>query len=282
MIDEFDRRHPLVTLIFYGTIVGMTITSRHMGMAVISLICAIVYLMVLGKVTLKKILVLIPVFIISAIINPLFSHKGMTVLFFNPWGNAITLEAVVYGILSALLVCAMIVWFMSFNLLMREDKILSLIGNIAPNVATLISMTIRMFDRLKRKYLEIKSVNARLTKKSIVKNVKYMSIAITWLLENSIDTADSMESRGYGLKKRTSFSNYQLVLRDILVIVYLVGLTLAEIYIIWAMNVRAYYYPLIKIDNNILLYAVFTLHCLSAVLIDLWEEIRWLRLRSKI
>ena len=37
---------------------------------------------------------------------------------------------------------------------------------------------------------------------------------ITWALENAIETADSMKSRGYGLKGRTAFSIYRFDERD--------------------------------------------------------------------
>lgn len=41
-----------------------------------------------------------------------------------------------------------------------------------------------------------------------------MSIVVTWALENALDTADSMKSRGYGLPKRTAFSLFRFTLRD--------------------------------------------------------------------
>ena len=37
---------------------------------------------------------------------------------------------------------------------------------------------------------------------------------LTWSLENAIETADSMKSRGYGLPGRTAFSIYRFDDRD--------------------------------------------------------------------
>lgn len=37
---------------------------------------------------------------------------------------------------------------------------------------------------------------------------------VTWALENAIETADSMKSRGYGLRGRTAFSIYRMEDRD--------------------------------------------------------------------
>ena len=45
------------------------------------------------------------------------------------------------------------------------------------------------------------------------KKIRYalnmVSILVTWALENAIETADSMKSRGYGLRGRTAFSIYR-------------------------------------------------------------------------
>ena len=50
------------------------------------------------------------------------------------------------------------------------------------------------------------------------KKVRYalnmVSILVTWALENAIETADSMKSRGYGLRGRTAFSIYRFNRRD--------------------------------------------------------------------
>lgn len=41
-----------------------------------------------------------------------------------------------------------------------------------------------------------------------------LSAMLTWSFENAVETADSMRSRGYGLKGRTSFSIYRMSRRD--------------------------------------------------------------------
>ena len=51
--------------------------------------------------------------------------------------------------------------------------------------------------------------------------VTILSILITWSLENAIETADSMKSRGYGLPGRTAFSLYRLDGRDRAVLLWL-------------------------------------------------------------
>lgn len=50
------------------------------------------------------------------------------------------------------------------------------------------------------------------------------SATVTWALENAIETADSMRSRGYGLPGSTTFSVYRLTVRDIAVLCSLLAL----------------------------------------------------------
>ena len=66
--------------------------------------------------------------------------------------------------------------------------------------------------------------------------LKILSIMTTCALENAIDTADSMKSRGYGLKGRTNFSNYRFDTRDrsmftvliTLIVILLIGAFLGQ------------------------------------------------------
>ena len=67
----------------------------------------------------------IVVFLTSAVINPLFSHRGSTLLFYLFTGNPVTLESIVYGVATAGIICAMIMWFGSFNIIITTDKILA-------------------------------------------------------------------------------------------------------------------------------------------------------------
>lgn len=49
--------------------------------------------------------------------------------------------------------------------------------------------------------------------------VNEFSTLITWSLESSMETSMSMESRGYGLKGRTSFNRFRFTLKDTFTII---------------------------------------------------------------
>lgn len=319
MTDEFSRYHPVVNLIFYLLVLGTTMFQMSVGLVFISLFSAVVYYFMLKKTEgLKYCAVVVGIIIVSAIINPLFSHKGGTLLFYLFTGNPVTLESIIYGLISAIIIGAMLLWFSTFNQVMGVERILGAIGKVLPNVYLLITMIMRFipqYTRHQRKVSMVNKVNKRnygekinllnreKTEKenvieackkqkkkngidkiiySIKEGSRTFSITTTWALENSIYTADSMKARGFGTGRRTNYSNYKFQKRDYLLMGWLVILWLVVVFSLEREKVYTYYYPFIQVKNNVVVYLIYGLLCLTPVLINVKEEIRWLILKSRI
>lgn len=331
MTDEFSRYHPVVNLIFYLLVLGTTMFQMSVGLVFISLFSAVVYYFMLKKTEgLKYCAVVVGIIIVSAIINPLFSHKGGTLLFYLFTGNPVTLESIIYGLISAIIIGAMLLWFSTFNQVMGVERILGVIGKVLPNVSLLITMIMRFipqYTRHQRKVSMVNKVNKRnygekinllnreKTEKenviearkrqkkknyieackkqkkkngidkiidSIKEGSRTFSITTTWALENSIYTADSMKARGFGTGRRTNYSNYKFQKRDYLLMGWLVILWLVVVFSLEREKVYTYYYPFIQVKNNVVVYLIYGLLCLTPVLINVKEEIRWLILKSRI
>lgn len=319
MTDEFSRYHPVVNLIFYLLVLGTTMFQMSVGLVFISLFSAVVYYFMLKKTEgLKYCAVVVGIIIVSAIINPLFSHKGGTLLFYLFTGNPVTLESIIYGFISAIIIGAMLLWFSTFNQVMGVERILGAIGKVLPNVSLLITMIMRFipqYTRHQRKVSMVNKVNKRnygekinllnrektekenvieARKKQKKKNgidkiidrikegSRTFSITTTWALENSIYTADSMKARGFGTGRRTNYSNYKFQKRDYLLMGWLVILWLVVVFSLEREKVYTYYYPFIQVKNNVVVYLIYGLLCLTPVLINVKEEIRWLILKSRI
>jgi len=317
--DEFSRYHPVVNLIFYLLVLGTTMFQMSVGLVFISLFSAVVYYFMLKKTEgLKYCTVVVGIIIVSAIINPLFSHKGGTLLFYLFTGNPVTLESIIYGLISAIIIGAMLLWFSTFNQVMGVERILGAIGKVLPNVSLLITMIMRFipqYTRHQRKVSMVNKVNKRnygekinllnreKTEKenviearkkqknkngidkiidSIKEGSRTFSITTTWALENSIYTADSMKARGFGTGRRTNYSNYKFQKRDYLLMGWLVILWLVVVFSLEREKVYTYYYPFIQVKNNVVVYLIYGLLCLTPVLINVKEEIRWLILKSRI
>lgn len=319
MTDEFSRYHPVVNLIFYLLVLGTTMFQMSVGLVFISLFSSVVYYFMLKKTEgLKYCAVVVGIIIVSAIINPLFSHKGVTLLFYLFTGNPVTLESIIYGLISAIIIGAMLLWFSTFNQVMGVERILGAIGKVLPNVSLLITMIMRFipqYTRHQRKVSMVNKVNKRnygekinfsnreKTEKenviearkkqkkkngidkiidSIKEGSRTFSITTTWALENSIYTADSMKARGFGTGRRTNYSNYKFQKRDYLLMGWLVILWLVVVFSLEREKVYTYYYPFIQVKNNVVVYLIYGLLCLTPVLINVKEEIRWLILKSRI
>ena len=319
MTDEFSRYHPVVNLIFYLLVLGTTMFQMSVGLVFISLFSAVVYYFMLKKTEgLKYCAVVVGIIIVSAIINPLFSHKGGTLLFYLFTGNPVTLESIIYGLISAIIIGALLLWFSTFNQVMGVERILGAIGKVLPNVSLLITMIMRFipqYTRHQRKVSMVNKVNKRnygekinllnreKTEKenvieackkqkkkngidkiidSIKEGSRTFSITTTWALENSIYTADSMKARGFGTGRRTNYSNYKFQKRDYLLMGWLVILWLVVVFSLEREKVYTYYYPFIQVKNNVVVYLIYGLLCLTPVLINVKEEIRWLILKSRI
>ena len=62
-----------------------------------------------------------PLFFLMAIVNPLISHNGQLVLLYVN-GNAITIEAILYGVAMSTMIVAIMLWFSCYNEVMTSDK----------------------------------------------------------------------------------------------------------------------------------------------------------------
>lgn len=222
--DTFSGYHPAISMLYFVLVIGLTMFLNHPACLGISLVCALAYSIYLkGKKAVRFNLVyMLPLLIITALINPAFSHQGVTILTYLPSGNPLTLESILYGIYAAFLLITVIAWFSCFNAVMTSDKFVYLFGRIIPALSLVLSMSLRFVPRFTAQIKVIsnaqKCVGRDISNGGLIKRAKHgikiLSILVTWALENAIDTADSMKDRGYGLPGRTAFSIYRFDRRD--------------------------------------------------------------------
>ena len=226
--DAFSGYHPSVNLFYFALAIGFAMVLTHPVCLALSFACALGYsIALLGRRAVR--LYMLPLLLITAIVNPLFSHAGVTTLAYLPSGNPLTLESILYGIWAAFLLVTVITWFSCFNAVMSGDKLVYLFGWVIPALSLVLSMALRFVPRFTAQAKAIadaqRCVGRGLSDGSVFRRarhgMKILSILITWALENAIDTADSMKSRGYGLPGRSAFSIYRFEKRDRLALLYL-------------------------------------------------------------
>lgn len=98
--DAFSRCHPLVNFLYFALVLLGTMVLRHPACQVISLIGAIACFCCLGgeKPGGFRLWYALALFVLTAAVNPAFSHEGRTILRYLPSGNPLTLESILYGL----------------------------------------------------------------------------------------------------------------------------------------------------------------------------------------
>lgn len=259
----------------------------------ISLVFSVIYSAYLGQRNILKALLLfiVPMFVLIAVINPLFNHGGVTILFYLPDGNPFTRESLIYGFVSGGLFSVTMLWCICLRYIMTSDRIIYLFGRIAPKLSLLISMILRFIPKLSSHFREVrnarKSIGRDITdgnfRERISNGVRIVSAVIQWAMENSIDTADSLESRGYGLARRTSFSLFRFEKRDFGILLII---SLCDICVLWGYfsgDLEFDYFPMIsEIKWNLPLTAVYLVLCIMPLILDISEDMKWKYTESKI
>ena len=293
-MKAFEWYHPVILFVYFIAMIFITMFTAHPIMLGISFLCGVVFCgMLIGlKKLLKSLAYSIPILLIIAVTNPLFSHNGETVLFFLN-GNAVTLEAILYGLDIAVMIMAVFYWFRCYHAVMTSDKFVYLFGRVIPKLSLLLSMVLNFVPKFRRHYKEIdqsqKALGIYASKSyfdKIRSKMRVLSILVTWSLENSVETADSMRARGYGLKGRTSYSVFKWTMRDTIMAVIVFGLT-ARICFLMSLGYSDYwFYPTFKafdwsVPAILLFIGLFSVMILSTAT-EIKENIAWRYLRSKI
>ncbi len=220
--SSFARCHPLVTCSYFAALLVASVFSLHPLLLGLTFCSALLYaLSQRGAAALRlALLFLLPAVALTALVNPLFNHRGATVLFYLA-DNPMTAEAFLYGLATGVLMGGILLWFSCMGPLFRSDKIVYLFGRVSPSLALTLSICLRFVPLLKARFAEV-SMGQRCLDRGgqggplarLQVFGRELSILLSWSLEAAIATSDSMEARGYGLKGRTSFHTFRFTRED--------------------------------------------------------------------
>lgn len=224
MSKAFARFHPFPCLCYYLGVIFLAtmILSPLFLLLGLSLVIGVNYSQDRGRRLGKMLKFFLFFAVFIAVLNPIFSHRGMTILGYLG-DNPITLEAVVYGVAMAMSLLVILCACSSFNLVITSDKFLFLFGKVAQKSALIAMMAIGFVPKLSRRLGDIqviqraKGLDLRqggLQDKAKVA-METVGTLVGWTLEEGVITAQSMNARGYGLlKKRTSYHRFLFTKKD--------------------------------------------------------------------
>lgn len=231
--DAFSRCHPAVNFLFFVAAIGCGMVIQHPAYILAGVVCGGVYFCLLsGRRGFARIGMLLPLPILTAVLNPLINHRGKAVLFLV-MGKPYTLEALCYGLALGGIFLVMLLWFGCYSAVLTSDKFTSLFGSLIPSLSLLLVMVLRLIPAFTRKTKQVLDARRAIgmgaeqtgsLRQKLRSGMTVLSALTSWALEGSIITADSMRSRGYGCGKRTSFRLYRMTGRDWVLLILIGGL----------------------------------------------------------
>ncbi len=250
--DAFSRCHPAVNFLFFVAAIGCGMVIQHPAYILAGVVCGGVYFCLLsGRRGFARIGMLLPLPILTAVLNPLINHRGKAVLFLV-MGKPYTLEALCYGLALGGIFLVMLLWFGCYSAVLTSDKFTSLFGSLIPSLSLLLVMVLRLIPAFTRKTKQVLDARRAIgmgaeqtgsLRQKLRSGMTVLSALTSWALEGSIITADSMRSRGYGCGKRTSFRLYRMTGRDWVLLILIGGLFCL---VILAGGTEASYTPVMK------------------------------------
>ena len=270
---RFILMHPVVTASYYAIVIGILMFSNSPLFLISAIAIGMCYDMLLkGRKSLRNnLFIILFMSFLTVLINALFTHNGSTVLFYLG-NNRVTLEAACYGLMMALMLSGVMIWFSSFNVVMTSEKLIYIFGRFAPVLGLTLSMIFRFVPLLKTRFELIGEGQRALyagDEKGFIGKIrqlgKEISILVSWSLESSIESAVDITA--------------------LFISILLGGITIAS----YSVGVnKLYYYPVIKVVENspkwleFAGYVSFTALLALPLAIDLIGELRWRRSRSTI
>ncbi len=293
-MNEFKTYHPIVNFIYFVLVIGFAMVFMNPICLLISLVGSFLYSVILkGKKAVKSnLLYMLPMVIVMALMNPAFNHEGVTIIEYLPSGNPLTVESVVYGAAAAAMIVGVICWFSCYNEVMTSDKFIYLFGRIIPSLSLILSMTLRFVPKFSAQLKTVRNAQKCVGKdpscggvaRRVKNGISILSVMATWALESSVETADSMKSRGYGLKGRSAFSVFKFDKRDGITLFSIALLSgyIAAVGVMGKMKFR--YFPSLKGAEISLLgisgFAAYFALCLMPTVIEIREVRRWKKLTN--
>ena len=170
--------------------------------------------------------------------------------------SIISVENIVYGLIMTMMLMGVSLYFVTAGCMIDSEKILYVTDRISHKLSLIISMVLRFIPMMIRRWHEIHEAQLGMLCTQgtgfMVKAKQYtkeLSILISWCLENSIDTSVSMESRGYGTGRRSSYHRFRMKKADVIFLILFMVLSFFIVYTFGIGKFETYYFPEIYIKR---------------------------------
>lgn len=251
------RRHPTVILLYYLAVLIVTMSTHHPIAAALSFMFALMlrFRVVGYRKASRSIIYLLPMIVLITIFNSFFNNRGLTVIA-TIGSMTLSLESLVYGLVSGVMLSAVMLWFQSYNDMMDNGRFLAILGKKLPVISMMVSMIFRFIPDTLAYGREINKSRRALTGEPnrrirLSFAVSLMSVLMTWSMENAIVTADAMKAKAYDSGRRRPYARVRWTAGDIAPML-LIALTVATVIGGWVSGGAAFaYYPLLGLPDRV-------------------------------
>ena len=155
--DVFSAYHPIVNFVYFVLVIGFSMFLMHPVFLGLSCAGGMAYYLYLKhwKAMKTALWLMLPVFLISATVNPLFNHEGITLILYLKNGNPLTLESILYGLAAGVMLVSVLNWFSCYQVVMTSDKFIYLFGKAIPAMSLILSMVLRFVPRFQEQIRKV-------------------------------------------------------------------------------------------------------------------------------
>ena len=159
----FDLFHPAVALAYCGVALVFSMAVMQPVYLVLTFTGQLAFSLVLqGPRALRGLIWQAPLVLILAVANPLFVSVGSTELF-RIGLHAVYAEALAFGLCQGIMLVNVLLAFSNAARVISSDKVMAVLGNVAPVVSLMISMTMSLVPQFARRGRVISSAQSACT-----------------------------------------------------------------------------------------------------------------------
>jgi len=292
------RLHPATVLLYLTAVVFLTLFFKHpfFLLALFFAVGLVILSFELYKEWMAYLKIGFSFMLVIMLINVFFVRAGSTVLYLGPvlpvFGRIrITFEAVCFGTVMGLKLLIIISAFCLFMYVVHPDGILRLLGGRSDKTALALGLSLRLFPLMRADFLRITEVQRcrgvnlyeRSSWKGVSKTIPVIRVLLLSSLERAFQLAESLQARGYGLGKRSSFSSTEWRLRDRFIEIGLLLGVFLSLFLAWRGQADFSYYPRLQsLESSALVGAVFIGLVFVFPAFLNWGWKKWPTLRSRI
>lgn len=307
--SAFNLFHPVVALVYFAALLVIVMATMHPVYILMGFCAAFVCeLITYGwRKACRGLVWQAPLAVVIAFANCFFSASGSTELF-RIGSRAFFLEGFIYGACMGGMIMTVFIIFSNASRALSSDKTMSLFGNILPTIGLMLSMIFRLVPKFTRRGKEISAVYqactaatrpaacgsgekqeqtpctdvGRVQKKRIQRSaalkfdLRLSSVLMGWGMEDSLETANSMKARGWGVSlRRTTYVRYRFRTYDAIVLTGVIALAFLSFILSLKACALFVFYPSVGGFLPWYSYVPFALYALFPFVLEVREHLIW-------